>query len=58
MQSCEFVENFLSSDLEIINKEQKMCVLLGDFNNNLLDQESRAVSTLVDTLSSNGFFQP
>ena len=45
MQSCEF----LSSDLDIINKEQKMCVLLGDFNINLLDQESRAVSTFVDT---------
>ena len=56
MQSCEFVEEFLSSDLDIINKEQKMCVLLGDFN--LLDQESRAVSTFVDTWSSNGFFQP
>ena len=56
MQSCEFVEEFLSSDLDIINKEQKMCVLLGDFNINLLHQESRAVSTFVDTLSSNGFF--
>ena len=56
MQSCEFVEEFLSSDLDIINKEQKMCVLLGDFNINLLGQESRAVSTFVDTLSSNGFF--
>ena len=33
-----------------------MCVLLGDFNINLLDQESRAVSIFVDTLSSNGFF--
>ena len=33
-----------------------MCVLLGDFNINLLDQESRAVSTSVDTLSSNRFF--
>ena len=56
MQSCEFVEEFMSSDLDIINKEQKMCVLLGDFNINLLGQESRAVSTFVDTLSSNGFF--
>ena len=28
MQSCEFVEKFFSSDF--INKEQKMCVLLGD----------------------------
>ena len=28
MQCSEFVEDFLSSDF--INKEQKMCVLLGD----------------------------
>ena len=54
MQSCEFVEKFFSSDF--INKEQKMCVLLGDFNIDLLHQESRVVSTFVDTLSSNGFF--
>ena len=44
MQSCEFVEDFLSSDLDIIDKEQKMCILLSDFNINLLDQKSRAVS--------------
>ena len=53
MQSCEFVEEFLSSDLDIINKEQKMCVL---FNIDLLHQKSRVVSTFVDTLSSNRFF--
>ena len=56
MQSCEFVEEFMSSDLDIINKEQKMCVLLGDFNIDLLHQESRVVSTFVDTLTSNRFF--
>ena len=33
-----------------------MCVLLGDFN--LLDQESRAVSTFVDTWVQMGFVQP
>ena len=54
MQYCEFVEEFLSSDLDIINKELKMCVLLCDFNINLLYQESRAVSTF--QMSSNGFF--
>ena len=51
MPACEFVEDFLSSDLDIINRDQKMCVLLGDFNINLSSQESREVSSFVNVLS-------
>ena len=59
----EFTEQFLQETLEKINRERKNCILLGDFNVDLLKFDSHNdTRDYYDLLSANGFrpliFQP
>ena len=57
--SC--VDTFLNkiySDIDIVNKESKLCALLGDFNVYRLDFEiHKPIEEFVNTMSTN-FFEP
>ena len=52
----KFTENFLLSILNLISKENKTCILAGDFNIDLLKcDDVNEVATFYDILSSYGF---
>ena len=56
MKINEFNENFLDPVLEKIDKERKTCLLMGDFNINLLNIESdKLVSNFYDLMTSRCF---
>ena len=56
MKINEFNENFLDPVLEKIDKERKTCLLMGDFNINLLTIESdKLVSNFYDLMTSRCF---
>ena len=46
----------LYSTLEIINKENKLCALLGDFNINLLKEDLVSTRVFLNTLYSVNFY--
>ena len=52
-----FTKLYFSPILDIINKERRKGVLLGDFNINLLDfNEKREIGEFVDSAASHNFF--
>ena len=56
MKISQFNENFLDPVLEKTDKERKTCLLMGDFNINLLNIESdKSVSNFYDHMTSRCF---
>ena len=51
----EFINDFLSPKLHLISKENKVSIILGDFNINL-NENNANVNKFLDVLSSNSFF--
>ena len=53
---CKFSEGYLGPILSDIAKENKQCILMGDFNVNLLKSDSdEAVSLFYNTLTSHHY---
>ena len=52
----EFMQSYLTPKLDLINKENKTTILLGDFNINLVDSQDKDVISFMDILGSYSFF--
>ena len=52
-----FFDHF-SKNLDKVHKESKLCIIMGDFNINLLNCDSHAITEEFMNLLSSYFFQP
>ena len=56
MDVLDFKNNYLSQIFEIVSKERKQVLLLGDFNINLLNStDHQPTNDFLDSLTSNSF---
>ena len=53
MNPTEFIDVYMSDLLQIISKEDKAVMLMGDFNINLLKYDTNADSTALSKLAEN-----
>ena len=55
MDLTDFNSSYLNQLIEIISKEQKSIVLLGDWNVNILNYKHNRTNAFLDSLASNSF---